>query len=110
MKLPGAPHAIIDRRKLEEYALSMVHPRGRHKARVFLSALGVSIENAAELETRIREAITDEECLEGERDRFGMRYTVDFRWLRQGLQATVRTTWIIKTSEDCPRLTSCYVL
>jgi hypothetical protein len=43
MKIPGAAQAVIDTRKLAEYALSLEHPRGRHKARVFQSALGVSM-------------------------------------------------------------------
>jgi hypothetical protein len=110
MKIPGARRAFIDLRKLEEYSLSLEHPRGRHKARVFQSALNVSIENAAELELRIRQAIAEGECAPGESDRFGERYTVDFHWARQDRRATVRTTWIFRTGEDFPRLTSCYVL
>ena len=110
MKIPGAAQAVIDTRKLAEYALSLEHPRGRHKARVFQSALGVSMGDAAELEMRIREAVTEEDCTVGERDRFGQRFTVDFRWTRQGRTATVRTTWIVRAGEDFPRLTSCYVL
>ena len=110
MKIPGVSRAFIDPRKLEEYSLSLEHPRGRHKARVFQSALNVSIRNVAELEMRIREAITEEECTLGENDRFGERYTLDFHWARQGRTATVRTTWIVRTGEDFPRLTSCYVL
>jgi len=39
MKLPNGEHAIVDIVKLRDYALSQHHPRGRHKARVFLSAL-----------------------------------------------------------------------
>jgi hypothetical protein len=110
MKIPGASRVFIDPRKLEEYSLSLEHPRGRHKARVFQSALDVSIKNIAELEMRIREALTEEECTQGESDRFGERYTVDFHWTRQGRTATIRTTWIVRTGEDFPRLTSCYVL
>lgn len=110
MKIPGASRASIDPRKLEEYSLSLEHPRGRHKARVFQSALGVSIKNTAELEMRVREAIAEEECTQGEGDRFGERYTLDFHWTREGRTATVRTTWIVRTGEDFPRLTSCYVL
>jgi hypothetical protein len=110
MKIPGASLAFIDPRKLEEYSLSLAHPRGRHKARVFQSALNVSIRNVAELEMRIREAITEEECTQGETDRFGERYTVDFHWTREDRTATVRTTWMVRTGEDFPRLTSCYVL
>ncbi|MBE7502463.1 MAG: hypothetical protein HS113_19695 [Verrucomicrobiales bacterium] len=110
MKLPGAARAEIDPRKLEEYCLSFDHPRGKHKARVFRSALGLTTENAAEVEVRIREALETEPCTAGAQDKFGRRYAVDFRWEREGKTAAIRTTWIIRADEDCPRLTSCYVL
>ncbi|MBM3884041.1 MAG: hypothetical protein FJ387_30775 [Verrucomicrobia bacterium] len=110
MKLPGAARAEIDPRKLEEYCLSFHHPRGKHKARVFRSALGLTTEHVAELEVRIREALQTEQCTAGANDRFGRRYAVDFRWEREGNIAEVRTTWIIRADEEFPRLTSCYVL
>ena len=42
MKLPGWKHACIDDQKLVGYCLNPEHPEGRHKARVFYSALGLS--------------------------------------------------------------------
>ena len=39
-KLPHGDLAMIDVRKLEDYLLSEVHPRGRHKARCFVWRLG----------------------------------------------------------------------
>ena len=110
MRLPGASRAVIDRRKLEEYCLSLEHPRGKHKARVFASAMGTTADSSAELEIRIRDALEVEPCVGGMADRFGSRYAVDFRWLREGRSAMIRTTWIIPRGEDIPRLTSCYVL
>ena len=73
MKLPDASRADIDPRKLEDYCLSFDHPRGKHKARVFHSSLGVTSQNAAELEVRIREALETEPCTAGAEDRFGRR-------------------------------------
>jgi hypothetical protein len=110
MSLPGASRAEIELRKLEDYCLSFDHPRGRHKARVFCSALGLTTANTAELEVRIRQALETEACIAGPIDRFGRRYAVDFRWEREGRTAAIRTTWIIRADEDFPRLTSCYVL
>jgi hypothetical protein len=66
MKIPSASRAFIDPRKLEEYSLSLEHPRGRHKARVFQSALDVSIKDIAELEKGVRKAIAEEECTQGQ--------------------------------------------
>ena len=37
--LPGGDKAVLDIRKIEDYCLSPIHPRGRHKARVFREAL-----------------------------------------------------------------------
>jgi hypothetical protein len=45
--LPNAASAIFDIRKLEDYCLDPSHPRGRHKARVFRDALGLSRQDAA---------------------------------------------------------------
>jgi hypothetical protein len=41
LPLPAADRAIIERRKLEGYLLDPAHKDGRHKARVFQSALGI---------------------------------------------------------------------
>jgi hypothetical protein len=40
MKLPNAAQALVDLAKLRDYCLNPAHPRGRHKARVFATALG----------------------------------------------------------------------
>ncbi len=42
-------------------------------------------------------------------DSHGKRYQVDFVMQHQGKSVIVRTGWIIRTGEDVPRLTSCYV-
>ena len=41
-RLPHADGAILDLRKIEGYCLSTVHPRGRHKARVFATPLALA--------------------------------------------------------------------
>jgi len=46
MKLPGGDRAIVDIAKLRDYSLSPAHPRGRHKARLFASVLGLTQEDA----------------------------------------------------------------
>jgi Domain of unknown function (DUF6883) len=42
VRLPRAPEATIPTAKLRLYALDPSHERGRHKARVFASALGIT--------------------------------------------------------------------
>jgi len=46
MKLPGGSNAVVDIAKLRDYCLSATHPRGRHKARVFASSLGLTYADA----------------------------------------------------------------
>ena len=45
--LPEAARAIIEEHKLRDYLLNPDHQDGRHKARVFASALGISGSAAA---------------------------------------------------------------
>jgi len=42
MKLPNPERAVVDLEKLRNYCLSLSHPRGRHKARVFEAVLGLT--------------------------------------------------------------------
>ena len=110
MKLPNANHAFVEIEKLRDYCLSINHPRGRHKARVFATALGITADNAEELRQAILSAAITEEAVSTEHDEYGQRYLVDFTMARQGRQADIRTSWIVRSGENNPRLTSCYVL
>ena len=110
MKLPHADRAIVEIEKLRDYCLSANHPRGRHKARVFAVALGITADDAEELRQAIISAVINEEATQTERDEYGQRYLVDFTMTRQDRNANVRTSWIIRNGEVYPRLTSCYVL
>jgi hypothetical protein len=95
MKLPNGDHAIVDIRKLLDYCLNSQHPRGRNKARVFAS-VGIR-ESEAEAELGVANV-------------YGQRYVVDFDFFRQGRAVRIRTTWIVRSEDGLPRLTSCYVL
>ncbi len=111
MRLPNGENAIVDTRKLTEYCLNVDDPRRRHKARVFASALGITVLNADELQAKLLDiARTTESAVAGENDSYGRRYVVDFEWTTAAGTAPVRSTWIVLNNEDTPRLTSCYVL
>ncbi|MBX3300133.1 MAG: hypothetical protein KF736_11790 [Acidobacteria bacterium] len=111
MRLPNGENAIVDIRKLTEYCLNFDDLRGRHKARVFASALGITVANAAEFrEQLLHVAATTESAVVGESDAFGQRYVIDFSWTTAEGTAPIRSTWIVLTDEENPRLTSCYVL
>ena len=110
MKIPNAEHAVVDLRKLEDYCLNPEHPRGKHKAHVFASALRLTAADAAVLREELLARVQTEECEEGGSDEFGRRYVLDFSYRKGDNEAMIRSTWIIKATEDFPRLTSCFVL
>ena len=110
MKLPNGERAVVDMAKLRDYCLNLQHARGRHKARVFAAALGLTQDDAGVLRDALLKAAVDSEATPGEGDEYGQRYMLDFRMTGPAGQATVRSNWIVLTGEDYPRLTSCHVL
>lgn len=108
--LPGAACAIVEIAKLHGYALNPLHPEGRHKARVFLSALGIHQSDAEWLRSAILAAVLTTGFSSQREDRFGVRYVLDIELERHGKRARVRTGWILRSGEVCPRLTTCYVV
>jgi hypothetical protein len=110
VKLPNSDRAVVDIAKLRDYCLSADHPRGRHKARVFAASLGLTANHAEELRDALLNAAVAEECAVTDQDDYGQRFVVDFTMNGPSGQASVRSSWIVRTDEDFPRLTSCYVL
>jgi hypothetical protein len=110
MILPNAEKAFIDDRKLIDYCLSENHPIGKHKARVFMSALGFSLEIFQDLKDIVLMKIQNNEAIMTEINQYGVLYVVDISVENTPKSAFVRTSWIIKTNENFPRLTSCYVI
>jgi hypothetical protein len=110
MKLPAGERAIVDIAKLRDYCLNPSHPRGRHKARVFASALGLTADDARLLCDELLRAAREGDATPGTRDEYGERYAIDFELTSGDRQATVRSTWIITRNSPVPRLTSCFVL
>jgi hypothetical protein len=110
MKLPNAERAIVDIIKLRDYCLNKRHPRGKHKARLFEIILDLTDDDAEELQNTLLEIVQTHNAIEGKQDQYGKRYIIDFTMSRAARQATIRSSWIIRSNEDFPRLTSCYVL
>ena len=110
MKIPNAEQAVVDIRKLRDYCLNLTHPRGKHKAFVFLTALGLSAHNADELRMILLSIVQKQDAVMPETDDYGCRYVIDFALTRRSRTATIRSCWIVRRDEDFPRLTSCYVL
>lgn len=111
MKIPNADRATIDIRKLRDYCLNPSHDEGKHKARLFAAALGMTASDAKDLrDILLRVIATHEDARLGRRDRYGQRYLLDFVIEWRGRRAMVRSGWIIEHGKDIPKLTTCYPL
>jgi len=109
MGLPNGHRAELGT-KLEDYVLNPAHGEGRHKARVFESALGITLANADLLRDALRDAAAHSDAVAAKGDNgFGEVYVVRFSMRTARGAATVLSAWIVRNGEDFPRLTSCYV-
>ena len=110
MKLPNPKNTIVDRQKLASYCLNPNHPDGKHKARVFKSALNLDINNVDELSSALIEAVKNYDAILTTGNRYGQKYIIDFSLTRNNSTAIIHSVWIIKNQENFPRLVTCYVL
>lgn len=109
MRLPRAGQARIPTDKLVRYALDPNHERGRHKARVFASALGITAADWRYLHDQILKALPDAEVRGTRIMPFGIAYEVIV--MIDGLNGAthpVVTTWTMEGDRP-PRLTSTWV-
>jgi len=95
--------------RFERNCLNPAHPRGRHKARVFASALGLTAAEAEFLRERLLAAAREVGATKGEVDEYGERYVLDVEVARGNRRVRIRSAWIIRRGERIPRLTSCYL-
>jgi hypothetical protein len=108
-QLPRATEAIVPPEKLTRYALDPSHQRGRHKARVFASALGIRADDWRYLRDQILESVRGAPVKATRITPFGVAYevVVEVEGLN-GATAPVMTTWIVQEGEP-PHLTSTWV-
>jgi hypothetical protein len=110
MKIPNAESASVDMVKLRDYSLNPEHKEGKHKARVFAAALGLTVDHAGWLREKLLEAAKTKDCRLGGKTEFGQRYLIDFGLVHEEKSARLRSVWIARTNENLPRLVTCYVL
>jgi len=111
VRIPNGDKAVVDIAKLRDYCLNVGHPMGKHKARVFASKLGVSARHAEWLQQQLLDrAKSSVEAAEIDSDRYGRRFQIDFILDGPKGRGTIRSSWIIRTAEEHPRLVTCYVL
>jgi hypothetical protein len=107
-KLPNGERACIPMEKLTDYCLNPDHPRGKDKARVFASLLGITRDGANELAALVRQAATDGDITKEEVTIFGCYYRVDWAIPARG-NVVLRTIWEIAPGEEIPRLISAFM-
>ena len=109
-RLPNADEATVPREKLRDYALDPEHPLGRHKARVFRSALGITQTDWEYLRDQILAAIPSASVATVRVISWGTLYEVPI--LIEGLNGAtheVTTAWIVAPDDERPKLVSTYV-
>ena len=110
MKLPNGNRADLGR-KIEDYSLNPSHREGQHKARVFASVLGVTLDNADLLRRAVLDAAAESDKAESRGDNgYGEVFVLRFPMRTETGSATVLTAWIVRHGEDFPRLTTCYIV
>ena len=82
--------------------------RGRHKARVFASALGLTLNDADFLRQALLVAAREGEAVQVGSTPFGILYRVRFVLEFEGRSATVRSGWILGP-DGIARLTTALV-
>ena len=110
MKLPNGKQAIVPIEKLTEYTLSPVHPSGKHMARVFQAALGLTLDDSPFLQQTLQDIAVTHDAQPQTPNPYGERFVIDFKMTTNAGTATVHSAWIVRYGEDIPRLTSCYVI
>jgi hypothetical protein len=108
MPIPYAERAIVDIRKLRDYCLNPLHDEGKHKARLFAAAFGMTAIDAEELRDILLEVVKTHDAQLGRHDEYGQRYTLEFTLEWHGKRAVIRSVRIIEHGSDTPRLISCY--
>lgn len=108
MLIPNGELAVVDIRKLRDYCLNLNHDVGKHKARLFLSILGMNADDAEDLRQILLAVILTHEARLQRQDEFGQRYTLDFpiEWQNKG--AILRSGTILHGSRLDPDTSNLY--
>jgi hypothetical protein len=107
-RLPNGERALIPIEKLTAYCLNPDHPRGKDKARVFASVLGITQDRAYELADLVRHAAREGDVTKEATTVWGQYYRVD--WVMPSrLDVVLRTIWEIAPGEEIPRLVSVFI-
>ena len=70
MTIPNSDRAVVDIRKLRDYCLNPLHDEGKHKARLFATALGMAVNDAEHLCDILLQAVKRPDAKLGRRDTY----------------------------------------
>ena len=102
MKLPNGHRADLGT-KIEDYSLNPSHREGQHKARVFASTLGLTLDRSEFLRRVVLAAAATSDAAESRGDNgYGEVFVLRFPLRTAVGAATVLTAWIVRHSEDFP--------
>lgn len=111
MKLREIANTVeIDSRKLTEYALNPLHPKGQHKARVLQAALGYTSADSQAIIEQIERQVLDVETVVQRIDVYGHHVFTDLEIIgAEGQRAVIRVAWEIAPDSQQARLVSLYL-
>jgi hypothetical protein len=108
MKLPEGERALVPIEKLTGYCLNPNHDSGKHKARVFASALGITANNAEVLRELILRAAIEGEVVQQANTAFGRQFKVDWQ-IPNSDSVVLRTIWKLTSESAAPQLISAFI-
>ena len=110
MKLPDGDkiNLLQIEDKLVTYSLNFNHRDGKHKARLFSTKLGITIENKQILINKLQEIVLKDDVIYTQKSQYGNKFVVDFFMSTKFGTSAVRSVWIIHHSENYPRLVTIY--
>ena len=108
MKLPNGDHPEISMQKILGYCLNLNHDKGKDKARVFQSRLGITVQNADRLVELIQIAAVEGEVVQESNTKFGKEYKVDWEIPNAG-GAELITIWEVSIESGYPHLISAFL-
>lgn len=100
VRLPNSHKAVVEIQKLRNYSLNPNHPVGKHKARVFKAALGITLKDADWLRERALEMALSDDVRPGTASVFGDKYVIDSMLEFKEMSATVRFSWVVEFGTD----------
>jgi hypothetical protein len=111
MLLPNLQQAVVPIEKLRDYALSMNHPEGRHKAIAFKNELGIERHHAEAFRELLRASLPTAPAHRGKTTSYGDHWTTYHKIVGlNGRSRVVTVAWIFKKEQaGMPQLISCYL-